>query len=399
MAISLSDIDQINGLITDQPRPLTQIARLLCLKYKSLYDFIKSKKGVSLFSSQKIDGLVWIRPQQKAFDLTRGTQNSNKPKVEGKNAYRHNYGKTGPERKVAIHKALNEIDVRIIEDECFNLFRGYIERINDTEIVLAPNPEKYFFGDLVTMPYKTRFNDEGRKVEQLNKYERIFDEAAERWKHGVMLTLTTDPKMQDSLWDANKKLSKNLNKLMSYMARKNKGRRIPYLSVFEFQGNGRLHLHIVFFGVRFLLKKDEMVRLWMKYGQGKIVDFKSLKSDGKTWQWTHQKPKDAKEKERPDSYLKKYLKKNLYDEIASMQYWIYGTRFFSNSRMFEIAKTILPSLGWYYFYGCVPAGSMQHLPGHVGFTSNNGPPRYRSKPRAKPEHMIKLDKLCRYISQ
>lgn len=394
MAITKTDIDQIRGLTLEQPRPLSQLAQIIGSGYKSLYDFIKSKKGKSLFSTQKLDGLIWCRPIQP-LDLIRGTQSSKSVIDTAQNAYRHNFGKTGPERTLAINKVMKEIDIRKVEDETHDLFKSYINRIDDTEIILAPNPEKYFFGDLITLPYRTRFNDEGRKVEQIKKYERIFDESAVQWKNAVMVTLTTDPKMQNGLWDANKKISKNLNKLMSYLAYIRKGNRIPYLSVFEFQGNGRLHLHIVFFNARYILQKSRLIRLWKKYGQGEIVDFKNLHSDGKEWQWTRDRPKDAEEKEPPSTYLKKYLKKNLYDEFASMQYWIYGTRFFSNSRMFEVAKQKLKPKGWYYFYGCAPSGSITRLPGKE-VRSNNGPPRYRAPPRATSEIMQQLDRLCRY---
>jgi hypothetical protein len=344
---------------------------------------------------QKLDGFIWCRPLQP-LDLIRGSQSSKNEQINDKNAYRHNYGKTGPERRLAISKVMKQMDIRKVEDETHDLFVSYLSRINDTEIILAPNPKKYFFGDILTLPYRTRFNDEGRKVEQIKKYERIFDETAQKYKHAVMLTLTTDPKLQDGLWDYNKKISKNLNRLMSYLASKNDGKRHPYLSVFEFQGNGRLHLHIVFFNVRYLIQKSKMVRLWKKYGQGEVIDFKNLHSDMVDWQWTHERPKDADDKEPPSAYLKKYLKKNLYDEFASMQYWIYGTRFFSNSRIFEEAKRKLKPKNWYYFFGCAPCGSITKLPG-TEVRSNNGPPRYRAPPRARSDIMQQLDKLCRHI--
>lgn len=168
---------------------------------------------------------------------------------------------------------------------------------------------------------------------------------------------------------------------MSFLTRRLKFRP-KYLNVYEFQANGRLHLHILFFGLRFLISVYDISDMWKRYGQGQIVDTKLLKTDGTTWQWTHGKPKDAGEKEKPDTYLKKYLKKNLFDDNASMQYWIYNTRFFTCSQSFNKAKKRFRGLGWYRFLGVFYEGSApRHNPYVQAWGVGVDPPRKREVSR------------------
>lgn len=381
MAVSLSQIDLLRSLSTEEPYSVSRAAQLLGIKYKSLYDFLRSDYGSNLFKTVKQGiGLVF-RPRQQTFNLIKEfakfKQTESKQKKKG---YCYRYGKVGVERRVAIGQVMKTIDIRNVENVVYDQYSDYLERINDATITLIPDPDKYFTGDLVYLPYKTRFNDEGRKVENLKKYERIFDESASLWRNAVFLTLTIDPKMQANLWTCNKEMPPAFNKLMSFLSRRH-GSRIPYINVYEFQKNGRLHMHIVFFNVRWLVDGQEMSDLWEKYGQGSVVKFLSLKSDGKEWQWRKEKPKDAKKDEKPDKYLKKYLKKNLYNERGSMQYWVYGTRFFTNSRMFEVKKTKLPPLGWYKFLGISYDGFRPVLPAII-FT---GPGPYFGPPQPKTE--------------
>ena len=381
MAISQEQIESMRSLTTELPQPLPTLARLLNVNRKSIWDFLGTKKGSTLFSTKKVDGFIWVRVRQTAFNLIKEfakfKQTERKHKKEG---YCYRYGKVGVERRVAIGQVMKTMDIRNVESTVYDQYTDYLERINSATITLIPDPDKFFSGDLVYLPYKTRFNDEGRKVESLKKYERIFDESAAKFKDAVFLTLTIDPKMQHNLWTCNKEMPKAFNKLMSFLTRRHGGR-FPYINVYEFQKNGRLHMHIVFFNTRWLLDGEEMSRLWDKYGQGSVVKFLSLKSNKKEWQWSKNAPSDCKGDEKPDKYLKKYLKKNLYNEQGSMQYWVYGTRFFTNSRMFEIKKTKLPPLGWYKFLGISYDGFRPVLPAII-FT---GPGPYFGPPKPKRE--------------
>jgi hypothetical protein len=392
MALSVYDVSRIVSLTINEARPIAQIARLLQLDYKQLYDYLKTKKAAQLFGFQKIDGLIWVRPGPKGLNLTKGTQISNSPTIDQENAYYRPFGKCGIERIKAIKLSLNTIDIRRIKDPCMDQYYDYLDRCENAELVFVPNPEKNLFGPLMTMPYRTRFNDEGRKVEALKRYESIWDKCSSQYKNAVFLTLTTDPKMQTNLWDANKKISKNFNRFMSFLTRR-LGYRPKYLNVYEFQGNGRLHLHIMFFGIKYLISGDEMRKLWIKYGQGEIFKFISIKNNNGSWEWVKQKPSDAGNKS-PIDYLKKYLKKALYDEGALYQYWIYNTRFFTYSR------DLAPLIGYYIskqlyiFVGAFYDG----IPSWVERTKLNkgtaGPARVHDPPPPKSEDIRNLRKIA-----
>lgn len=365
------------------------------MKRKELWDFLQTKKGSNLFGTKKIDGLLWIRVRVQPFNLIKELAKFKQTEHQQKPGYNYNYGKVGPERRQAIWMAMHGMDIRPSEDRCLTLFNTYISRTNNAEIVLVPDPDKFFTGDLLTLPYKTRFNDEGRKVEQLKKYERIFDETAQKYKNAVFLTLTIDPKKQHNLWTTNKEVPKAWNRLMSFLTRREgkKGKGRPeYLNVYEFQKNGRLHLHIVFFNMNYIIPGNELSKLWDRYGQGRIVKFLRLRSDGNNWQWARERPKDSRGS-KPEKYLKKYLKKNLYDETASMQYWMYNTRFFTNSRVFEIARPKLPSLGWYRFLGVFYEGDApRHNPNVYAWGVGVDPPK-KKEPSEAYKQMMKLSQL------
>lgn len=388
MALSAYDVSRIVSLTINEARPIAQIARLLQLDYKQLYDFMKTKKAAQLFGFKKIDGLIWVRPGPKGLNLKQETQISNNPKIDQKTTYNRPFGKSGPERIKAIKKTLNTIDIRRIQDSCQDQFYEYLDRCDDAELVFIPNPDKNLFGPSISMPYRTRFNDEGRKVAALKRYESIWDKCSTTYKNAIFLTLTTDPKLQTNLWDANKKISKNFNRFMSFLTRR-LGHRPKYLNVYEFQGNGRLHLHIIFFGIKYLIAGAEMRHLWTKYGQGEIFKFISMKNNNGVWEWVKSKPSDAGSKS-PADYLKKYLKKALFDEGALYQYWIYNTRFFTYSRDLAPLISYYISKHLYIFAGTFYD---KNVPAWVEYCkSTAGPARVADPPPPKCEDFRHLER-------
>ena len=433
-------------LCYEQAQPIGWVADKIAHRnysYHQLYRFLKSKKGQGLFSTKKEGGLLYIRTNPgTAINLTppegRETQNSNKTqnvtekryaatekrykrilkkaqedndentikalndlkrryphltpyqaekdlqKIEDRAGVRrkHKYGKTGPERFAAISQVLENIDIYPVQDQIQGLFNDYLERIDDSHIILQPDPKQNLFGQLITMEYKTRFNDEGRKKAEVAKYLKIWQQAEARgdWKNAVFLTLTLDPKRYPNLWMANKTLGAKFNKLMSFIARR-KGYRPPYLNVCEYQKNGRAHLHIVFFGLRWLMWESEIIKMWKRYNAGEIVKAIPLKHNQETggYDWVKEKPRDAKPGETCKTYLKKYVLKNLHDEQSSAQYWVYNNRFYTFSRKyFDVGNKPRPSTGLYIFAGVVkgPIGAMASRPGNaLGRGSLDPPPR------------------------
>lgn len=340
--------DNIISLCIAEPKPISQIVKATQKNYNTVYASIQRAVKKGILHTKTIDGLLWVRtvPPRQQLDLLGESQKSN---TNTKNGFKNEIPLCGPERLEAILLTKQRINVKSIEDECYDFFDTYNERVKDAIICLLPNPERDFLGPPLELPYKTRFNDDGRKVVQLNNYEEAWETATSRHRRGVMVTLTTDPKIQNSLWDANRKQSGNLNRLLSHLSRKF-GHRPTYISVNEFQGNGRIHLHLVIFGKSFIMGKRQMSALWAKYGQGEIVDFKKLRTDRHGWTWDGEQPQDSNGKS-PENYLKKYLKKGLYDDDTNYQYWIYNTRYYSHSRNLRAPTPKRLSRRQYVFFG------------------------------------------------
>lgn len=340
--------DDLISLCISEPKPITQIVKATQKNYNTVYAAIRRAAAKGILKTQIIDGLLWVRttPPIQQLNLKREMQKSNSgAKIDFQNVI----PLCGPERLEAIHLTRNRIHVKSIEDKCFELFDNYNERVEDATICLLPNPEHDFLGPPLELPYKTRFNDDSRKVVQLNNYEEAWENATERHRRAIMITLTTDPKIQTSLWEANRKQGANLNRLLSHLSRKF-GTRPTYINVNEFQGNGRIHLHLVVFGRSYIMTMKKLSELWAKYGQGEIVHFHKIKKDRHGWAWDGEQPKDAKEN-TPADYLKKYLKKGLFDNESNFQYWIYNTRFFSHSRKLRPPMPKKHSNHWYVFFG------------------------------------------------
>lgn len=231
-------------------------------------------------------------------------------------------------------------------------FALYIEDIEDKEIVLKKKYEDSNEDDIVLMQYRTRFNDEKRRDEQVQKYDAVWDRATQNYKVAVELMLTTDPSRFSSLWHANRHMSHAWNKFLSYLQSKFKFRP-QYVAAFEFtKRTGLLHLHAVIFGIGWISKKDEITREWERCGQGSYTWIFKIINDGGEWHWLRQKPRDARDMQ-PKDYLKKYLKKSLYDDHANTMYWTFNKRFFTHSRALINACTIVKSRdAVYIFIGC-----------------------------------------------
>jgi hypothetical protein len=146
-------------------------------------------------------------------------------------------------------------------------------------------------------------------------------------------------KIDSSQLSANdlKEIIKEGYKISGYFKDMKDDYKFQYINILEFQRNGRLHSHIVVFGLDYLLSKTELSLKWNDYGQGSIVDITQLKknpSNPLSWTWKNSKdiPKDCRNR-GPVDYLRGYLSKAQY--LSSVNYWVFSTRFYTNSRNFE----------------------------------------------------------------
>jgi hypothetical protein len=204
--------------------------------------------------------------------------------------------------------------------------------------------------DLVRLPCRTRFTDNGRKVHNIRQFDHGWTRANLLYKRGVFTTLTTDISLHKSLWHANRHLSRAFNRYLSLLVSRKKRlidkhydtedeltgekiKRLKYIAAYEFQENGLIHLHVVFFGIRYLASIDQISQDWQRCGQGRIVHAYGIYRDGDRWMWTREKPSDAEGKS-PTDYLRKYLEKALYVTENFGLYWAMNKRFCTMSRIF-----------------------------------------------------------------
>lgn len=154
-----------------------------------------------------------------------------------------------------------------------------------------------------------------------------------------------DPDGFRNLWEADRSFGPAWNRFMSYLRKRNEGKRPRYLAAFEFTESGLLHIHVLIF-LKYLLPNDQISLEWRRCGQGEITYIYSLRntidrSTGRReWRWNSQsRPADAKGMSGGD-YLKKYIRKcalamlDSYTSPADIQsmYWALNKRMFTCSR-------------------------------------------------------------------
>lgn len=314
--------------------------------YYRIYRRLKKLAAEGLITCKKgADGLVTAAPGHELFYLIRQVQNSNqrKPDDEKRSIYAWPK-KCRPERVEAI-KILNQWQHLPPEarQETSGLFKDYMADIADRRLVLGAADDRE---NLLVLPFLTRFNHQGRKIEALKKYDGIFAKTRDYYTDAVFLTLTTDPKRFTSLWHAGRHFSRALNRFFSFL-RKRYGFRLPYICVFEFTPryrkdkdtgemievkSGLLHAHMILFGRKWLMKTQDISDEWDKCGQGIIVKPMALRNDPQHgWLWTKAKPEDCGNKD-PQTYLKKYLIKALNSTEGHDLYWAFNKRYFTWSR-------------------------------------------------------------------
>jgi len=129
------------------------------------------------------------------------------------------------------------------------LFNAYLDDTGHRVIILFDEYE----GKTLWLGYRHRFTKSGLK-KLIRKFNSVFDKA-NKYKYGIWLTLTVDPKKYRNVIEMRYELQKAWNRFMSYI-RKKYGTRSPYLRVIEFTKTGLVHYHVLLLGVRRLLPRD-----------------------------------------------------------------------------------------------------------------------------------------------
>jgi hypothetical protein len=143
--------------------------------------------------------------------------------------------------------------------------------------------------DYLCLPYWTRFNSEQRASDLRSSYSRAWRRAERQYDIAVVVTYTTDPAQHDSIADARDALMENKNRVNQWLKTdpesSDKASRPGYcptnLSVLEFTDSGIPHLHVVYFGVRWLTTQAALSRYWGdRRGQGDVVYVRQLSKRG-----------------------------------------------------------------------------------------------------------------------
>lgn len=101
-----------------------------------------------------------------------------------------------------------------------------------------------------------------------------------------MVTLTTDPGRHDSILDAMDALLENKNRLSAWLSYdpengpSRPGYRPPNVYALEFTDSGLPHLHVAYFGVRWLVPQETLAEYWRDRGQGEVVHVRQAAKRG-----------------------------------------------------------------------------------------------------------------------
>jgi len=136
------------------------------------------------------------------------------------------------------------------------------------------------------IPYATRFNSTERAADIRDGFRSALSTAADRHDDAVMLTLTTDPARFDSHAEAMDGLTDAKSRFMAWLATDYQlGYRPENLTVLEFTESGVPHLHVVFFGRRWLMPQPRLAEKWSDVGQGRVVDIRSATTRSSSDVW------------------------------------------------------------------------------------------------------------------
>lgn len=354
-----------------------------------------------LFETTRLDGYLWVDPTPAALHLNRRKQRAKNEDGDGVGAdFPEDRPYWAKDRARAFLSSWSTIGSDSIRADLLQELATERESIDDVwnvfERVRGSGPE------YLCVPYRTRFNSSDRAGVLRSSWERAWERTGDRYDDAVVVTLTTDPGMHDSIADATDALIENKNRLAGWLAYDPKsadrpsrpGYRPSNLYVLEFTDSGLPHLHVVFFGVPWVTTQAALADYWERRGQGRVVDVRRLSNRRGRWRWSGDSPDDAAGR-TPRDYLSKSIRAlstvadmtpgDLFDAAAVRRsgdpvdaaadlwkialYWATGKRFFDGTDELTAADRDgdedghrLPHVRRYRFVG---ACRYDDLPGYV----------------------------------
>ncbi len=326
--------------------------------YQKVHRYLRDSKVKVKYFFENVDSILWVRanPRQESsffsgssLDLICDKQNSEK--TEHASGRQHeplsHLKRAGPERLKALLK-LNRItsfghfegsdwiEHNNVEAEVITEYNNYCKRTSSERLDMAYSPTgSPVFAESYTMPYKTRFTARDRQDANIQGFRASWGEASRRHCVASELTLTARPYGYGSLTECNQKTNEALEKFLDYI-RYHLPDHAEYIAVREFQKNGRLHIHITFFGVNWLMPKSVIQYKWRGYGGGEILDIHTIRRRGSSWVWSRSCPEDAAGTP-PYDYLRKYLEKSMTPEAGYM-FWAFGFKNWTCSQSLQPKK-------------------------------------------------------------
>ena len=162
-----------------------------------------------------------------------------------------------------------------VKEEVVRYFIRYLEVSGASAIVLED--EDGFF---CLVPYKTRFHRVGDVV---RRFYEVFSRASRRYREGVWVTLTTDPKVYEKLdyLTYRYEIMKALNRFFAWLRKRFK--RVSYLNVVEFTESGLIHFHIIVFGLRRIEDYRVFTRRLVGWGFGRVNFMYTIVNENGVW--------------------------------------------------------------------------------------------------------------------
>ncbi|MDT3436577.1 hypothetical protein [Haloarcula sp. 1CSR25-25] len=273
-------------------------------------------------------GNLWVEPTPDAFHLTAVSKRQETQTASGSGCQtgRDGDGGSGPgsakDRAQGLLSSVSTIGSDSLHADMLGELATELEsidgRYNILERIRGTGPE------YLLCPYKNRFNSQDRVADLRTSWRRAWRRAADQYDDAVCLTLTTDPGMHDSVMDATASLLENKNRLGEWLAYDPKsddrpdrpGFRPTNVYALEFTDSGLPHLHVVYFGVRWLTTQAALSRYWGDR-QGRVVHVRRLAKRGDRFVMPMTADGDDRDPRTARGYLGKAL--GTLDTLAGMR--------------------------------------------------------------------------------
>ena len=108
---------------------------------------------------------------------------------------------------------------------------------------------------------------------------------------------------------------------------------LTYIKVNEFQNNGRLHFHLVIFGINWIMPIKLLKKIWVSYGGGLVMNTCAIAQTKEGWTWVRKPPKEACG-QAPAGFLSDYLEKSMSTHSDAL-YWAFNIQFWSASSIIQ----------------------------------------------------------------